>query len=103
MPTRADLTGQRNTFAEPLSGRLEAERLARPLVQWSGNRIELCLRVARYVDALRQVVPEQPIGILVAAPLPRALWVTKVDLDIGGQGESLVPCISVPRSQVSDL
>ncbi len=39
----ADSTGHRNTFAESLSGRLEAERLARPLVQLSGDRVELVL------------------------------------------------------------
>ena len=71
----ADSTGHRNTFAESLSGRLEAERLARPLVQLSSDRVELVLRVARDVDALGQVLPEQSIGVLVAAPLPRALRV----------------------------
>ena len=39
----ADSTGHRNTFTESLSGRLEAERLARPLVQLSGDRVELVL------------------------------------------------------------
>ena len=42
LPT-ADSTGHRNTFAESLSGRLEAKRLARPLVQLSGDRVELKL------------------------------------------------------------
>jgi hypothetical protein len=65
----ADSTGQRNTFAEPLSGRLEAKRLAWPLIQLSRDRIELCLRVARDVDALGKVLPEQPIRVLVTAPV----------------------------------
>jgi len=39
----ADSTGQRNTFAELLSGRSEAKRLAWPPVQLSGNGIELKL------------------------------------------------------------
>jgi hypothetical protein len=39
----ADSTGQRNTFAELLSGRVEAKRLAWPRVQLSGNGIELKL------------------------------------------------------------
>jgi len=59
----ADSTGQRNTFAESLSGRLEAGRFARPLIQLSGDRIELGLRVAGDVDAFRHVLPEQPIGV----------------------------------------
>ena len=36
-----DSTSQRNTFAEHLSGRVEAERLTRPLVQLSRDRVEL--------------------------------------------------------------
>ena len=39
----ADSTGQRNTFAELLSGRAEAKRFAWPAVQLSGNGIELKL------------------------------------------------------------
>lgn len=39
----ADSTGHRNKFAESLSERLEAERLSRPLVQLSGDRVELVL------------------------------------------------------------
>ena len=37
----ADSTGQRNTFVEHLSGCVEAERLAWPLVQLSRDRVEL--------------------------------------------------------------
>ena len=61
----ADSTGQRNRFAEHLSGRPEAERLARPLVQLSRDRVELQLGVARDVDALWHVLPEQPVRVLV--------------------------------------
>ena len=68
-----DSTGQRNTFAEHLSGRVEAERLARPLVQLSRDGVELKLRIARDVDALGHVLPEQPVRVLVASALPRAL------------------------------
>jgi len=39
----ADSTGRRNSFAEHLSGRMEAERLARPLVQLSRDGVELGL------------------------------------------------------------
>lgn len=30
-------------------------------------------------------MPEQTIRVLVAAALPRALWITEVDLDVGGE------------------
>ena len=39
----ADSTGRCNTFAEHLSGCVEAQRLARPLVQLSRNGVELKL------------------------------------------------------------
>ena len=42
LPT-ADSTGRCNTFAELLSGRVEAKRFAWPPVQLSGNGIELKL------------------------------------------------------------
>src|SRR5437879_9843078 len=38
----------------------------------------------------REVLPEQSVGVLVGAPLPGALWVTKVDLDAGIDGEANV-------------
>jgi hypothetical protein len=55
----ADSTGQRNGLAEHLSRRLEAERLSRPFVQLSRQSVQLRLYVARAVDALWQVLPEQ--------------------------------------------
>src|SRR5665213_2146534 len=33
------------------------------------------------VCAFREVLPQQPVGVLVCATLPRASWVAKVDLD----------------------
>lgn len=84
-------TGQCNTFAEHLSGCVETERFARPLVQLSCNCVELKLRVTRQVHALGQVLPEQPVGVLVAATLPGALRITEVDLYVGRHREFLVP------------
>ena len=89
LPT-ADSTGQCNTFAEHLSGRVETESLAWPLVQLSRDRVELKLRIARDVDALRHVLPEQPIGIFVASALPGALRIAEVDPYVSCHRESLV-------------
>jgi hypothetical protein len=96
--TAADSTGQRNRFAEHLSGRPEAERLARPLVQLSRDRVELQLGVVRDVDALWHVLPEQPVRVLVASTLQGALRVAEVDLDVRGQRELLV-CWRRPKSE----
>jgi hypothetical protein len=96
----ADSTGQRNGLAEPFSRRLEAKGLSWPFVQLSRHGVELGLRVARDVDALGQVLPEQAVRVLVAAALPRAAWIAEVDLDVGGKREPLVTghlFASVPR------
>src|SRR3990167_6435254 len=86
----ADSTGRCNRFAEHLSGRMEAERLARPLVQLSRDRVELKLRETRDIHAFGHVLPEQPIRVLVASALPRALRIAEVDLDVSGHRELLV-------------
>jgi hypothetical protein len=38
----------------------------------------------RDVDALRQVLRQQAVGVLVGSALPRILWVAELDLDVGG-------------------
>ena len=43
------------------------------------------LRVHRQVGALRKVLSQQAIGILVRPALPRALRIAKIDVDVGRQ------------------
>ena len=43
------------------------------------------LRMHRQVGALRKVLSQQAIGILVRAALPRALRIAKIDVDVGRQ------------------
>src|ERR1700737_117610 len=42
--------------------------------------------------AAREILTEQPVGVFVAAPLPRFGWVTKVDLEAGINGETNMVC-----------
>ncbi|GAC1679664.1 MAG: hypothetical protein NVS9B2_30660 [Steroidobacteraceae bacterium] len=42
------------------------------------------------VCAFREVLPQQPVGVLVSAALPRALWVAEVDLDTRIDLETIV-------------
>ena len=42
-----------------------------------GNGIQFALRVARQVRALRQVLAQQPVRILVGAALPGAIRIGK--------------------------
>ena len=43
------------------------------------------LRVHRQVGALRKVLSQQAIGVLVRSALPRALRIAKIDVDVGRQ------------------
>lgn len=61
--------------------RVEAMDRARPVVELVGNRIELRLAVDRQIVALGKVLPDQPIDVLAAAALPRAVRVAEVHLD----------------------
>jgi hypothetical protein len=46
--------------------------------------VELRLRKARQVGASREVLPQEQIGVFVAAALPGTLWIAEVDLHIRG-------------------
>ena len=57
--------------SEQLGRTLEAQRLARSGVLFPGDRIQLLLSEATQVATLGQVLPQQTIGVLVDAALPR--------------------------------
>lgn len=63
--------------SEQLCGTFEVKRLAWPGVQFPRNRIQLFLRVYAQIAALRQVLPQQAIGVLIDAALPRTVRVGK--------------------------
>ena len=44
-----------------------------PLVEAVSDRIELFLAVERQVSALRQVLSQEPVGVLAGPPLPGAM------------------------------
>ncbi len=58
-----------------------------PLVEPISDRIELFLAVERQVSALRQVLSQEPVGVLAGPSLPGAMGVAEVDLHpgLGGQ------------------
>ena len=81
------------------AGVRQSERLARAAVERVGDGGQVVGAVAREVGALGEVLPEQPVGVLVGAALPGALRVAEVhlqaevDLQPGvlGQLGALVP------------
>ena len=48
----------------------EAQPLPRSVVEVVGDRVETGLRDMRHAPALRQVLTDQPVGVLVGASLP---------------------------------
>ena len=42
------------------------------------------------IGSLREVLPQQPVGVFVGSALPRALRIAEVDVDFGFHGEALM-------------
>src|SRR4051794_35034861 len=82
----ADSSGRRNTCLSQSEHRvkrlgwcLPSKRLARPGVERHGNRRESIRAVQAQVGAFREILAQQPIGVLVRPTLPRAVRITEVD------------------------
>ena len=71
-------------------GRGEVQTFSGARVEAMGNGVQLALRVARQVRALRQVLAQQAIRILVGAALPRAVRIGKKDLDRQPLGQAFM-------------
>src|SRR3989442_13246310 len=70
--------GRRNSAAEDLAWFHPIEGLSRAGVQLARHRLELSPSDGGQVEALREVLPEQSVRVLVAAALPRAVRVAEV-------------------------
>ena len=68
-------------LVECFSWGLPAEDLAGPGVERVSDRFDVLGGPDREVRALREVLAQQAVGILIAASLPRATWIAEVDLD----------------------
>src|SRR5437588_12869661 len=87
-PPGVDSIGRRNIDGvhswQPLVKRLRrrfpAQRLSRSGIEGGRDRGDLVGAVDAEVGAFREVLTQQPIGVLVSAALPRALRVAEVDL-----------------------
>ena len=63
--------------------------LTRTGTKLSGDCIQLDLSETGAVCSLREILPEQAVGVLVDVALPRTVRVGEVDLDAGYLGEPL--------------
>src|SRR5262249_49574510 len=68
----------------------EGQGLSRALIEPQSNAIEGGLGGAREIGSSREVLWQQAVGVLVAAPLPQTARITKVTLHVGGNGEAFV-------------
>ena len=64
--------------------------MSRTVVEFFGYCIEFFFRVDRKVSAFGKILTKQPVGVFVAAPLPRTSRVTEVNLNSTIDGEALV-------------
>src|SRR5208337_2666776 len=75
--------------ADLLDGFAVAEAFSGPVVEFGGDLVQLGFAVHGQVAALREVLAQQAVGVLVAAALPRLVRVAEEDLDVGGDGDLL--------------
>jgi len=94
--------GRRNTGLEFIRRGLKSQRFSWPLIQTQSDLVQLRLRVAGQIRLLRQVVPQEPVGVFVRAALPGTLRIAEVNLDIGSHGEAFVLGHLQPAVHVSE-
>ena len=70
----------RQQIIEDLDRLAPVQRFAGPAVQLCGDSIKFFLRVQGQIGSLGEVLAEKPVGVLVAATLPRGVGVTEVGL-----------------------
>lgn len=74
-------------LVEGFGGGLPGEGLAGAVVEGEGDDLELVDAPARQVRALRKVLPQQTVRVLVGAALSGAVRVGEVDLESGIDAE----------------
>ena len=66
------------------------QRLSGSLVKFARHGVQLGLAVHGQVGALREVLAQKTVGVLVGAALPGTVGVAEVHLKVGGQRQALV-------------
>jgi hypothetical protein len=92
-------TGERNGLCRCSSRCTVANGLAGPRVELWCDQVEVVLAVYREIVLPGQVLPQEPVGVLARATLPRALRIAEVDLEVGCEAKLLVGghlCTSLP-------
>src|SRR5271163_4736868 len=90
LTSRAGSEGRRNTCAQFTRGSLEPQSFSRALIETQRDLVQLGLRVAGKVGSLRQILPQQAVGVFVGSSLPGAVRITEVNFHIRGYREGFV-------------
>src|SRR5438034_6548036 len=78
----AGSTGRRNTGVKSLCWGFKLQGLTWPFVELPRHFVQIGLRVHRQVGALRKVLSQQAIGVLIRPALPRALRIAEVNFNV---------------------
>src|SRR5262245_55322368 len=79
--------GRGEHVAECLCRGFPAEGLAGPGVQLRSDLVQVLAAAGGQAGALREVLAQQPVGVFVAAPLPRRVRVAEIHRHPGGQAD----------------
>src|SRR3954469_2984570 len=109
-----DSSGRRNTAYVSCSEELvqslgrcpPAQGLSRPAVEGRSHGCKVLGAVPAEVGALREVLAQQPVGVLVRAALPGAVGIAEVDLETSVDPQAGVLahlCPLIPGQRLSEL
>jgi hypothetical protein len=74
-------------LCEHFCWRPESEDSTGPVIYLVGHDLKIA-NVTGDLSAFREVLPQQPVGILIGSPLPRRVRMREIHRDIGREGES---------------
>jgi transposase InsO family protein len=80
----------RQPLVKRFGGRFPTQRLSRPGIEGGRHGDEFLGAVRAEISAFRKVLAQQPVGVLVGATLPWAMWIAEVNLDAGIDLEALM-------------
>src|SRR5467141_2658784 len=83
----AGSTGRRNTGIKSLCWGFKLQGLTWPFVELTSHFVQIGLRMHRQVSALRKVLSQQTIDVLIRAALPWVLRIAKINVDVCRQRE----------------
>src|ERR1700724_961212 len=81
-------TGRCNTGVKSLRWGFECQSLTWPFVELASHFVQMGLRMHRQVGSLREVLPQQTIGVFIGTALPRTLRIAEVNVDVGRSGKT---------------